>query len=308
MSQIYLFPQQQDLGSTHDLLKEKIKQANAEQDLEKIIQEINNLYKQAETGPKKRKVLEQARQRAYEKRHKMRNITNATAKELFPINKQEKQDKKDEQEKPGKQEILAILKILFSCIFSAILFYLVWFQSLEIYRSLGLANHKLVALGANLMALGLSFYSGTSKKKLSRIMCVYLLIYEICLMVAGTIINDKDVNMITEKNRPQFLLVQEKVERNRNAYIQHKTKFEDINSRVFHNNWYKQKYLDPSWEILQASVSEFKQVDIALEGKNSVDAKMLLKIIYRIGLVITFMISIHELGILLMARFSASVK
>jgi hypothetical protein len=137
------------------------------------------------------------------------------------------------------------------------------------------------------MIIGFAIMHSITKSKLLLVLCLYVSVYEVVLIVKGTAI-DESVQASASIDRS---FDKESLDKHKQAYELAKDNYDNPESKVYHNSWYKQKTLDPAW-------AAYEQKQAVYESKietGGADKFGMLKIFYRLGLVFLCMISIHYL-------------
>jgi hypothetical protein len=174
----------------------------------------------------------------------------------------------------------------------------IYFQSVPLYESLGFPAPEFCSLGAILMIAGFALANALTRSKIALILCLYASCYEVVLIVNGTIKNELTISADAVNKNPQVQLLQEKVSHNLEAYNIAKAKYNDENSNVYKNSWYKQTALNPAFSQYESSSRELTQTIKSLEVNSktsSWDKVGMMKILFRLGLVFLCMLSVHEM-------------
>jgi len=198
--------------------------------------------------------------------------------------------KKAISEIDGEMVTKALPKTLLFLAIGVAVFYLFWLQSTELYASAGFSNPGLIALGGILMISLFAAFHAVSRSTIAILLCLYAFGYEGYFMVTGTL-NDETVVAI--EGDPELQFLKEKAERTRGEYLGVKARYEDPESRVYRNGWYKKKFLTPAWERNEAAQREFIGRRTEIEARSGIDHVAMLKIFYRLGMVLMVMLVVH---------------
>lgn len=189
-----------------------------------------------------------------------------------------------------------VIGVITTFLFSAATIYLFWDQSTDIYKSLGFENNNVeMAFGAILMVVGFSSYHAYfPKSKLALFCCSYAMIYEGFFVVSGTANADKKDLQAIEYENSGIDLKKMETQNAFDTYTKHNNRYKDKNDEMHENNWYKSKYVDPAY-------SDYKALKLSLiEEKSKADLEIsfgqitVLKVIYRLGLVLLSMLFVHK--------------
>ena len=170
-----------------------------------------------------------------------------------------------------------------------------WLQSLELYKSSGFSQPELASAGGLLMVIGFAVYRSVTRSKLALLLCLYAGGYETYFMVSGTVQDEKTSQIVGIENSPDLMFLREKADKIRGSYISAKSRYEDPASKVYQNEWFKTKYLDPAWKENEEAQTQFLAKKEILQEQGKSLSVTWLKVLYRIGLVLLCMIFIHIL-------------
>lgn len=171
-----------------------------------------------------------------------------------------------------------------------------WLQSLELYKSSGFSQPELASAGGLLMVIGFAVYRSVTRSKLALLLCLYAGGYETYFMVSGTVQDEKTSQIVGIENSPDLMFLREKADKIRGSYISAKSRYEDPASKVYQNEWFKTKYLDPAWKENEEAQAQFFEKKDLLQEQGKTKSVTCLKIFYRLGLVLLCMILVHRLG------------
>lgn len=183
----------------------------------------------------------------------------------------------------------------------------VWLQSVPLYQSIGFSDPELCAFGALIMLVGFPLFHAITRSKLLLMLCLFACTYEVLLIVQGTFKDEVNIAQSRVENNRELVWLVENARHIGDDYNAKKVKYEDPSSSVYKNSWYKAKYLDPVWNKYQEAQNKTTQKRLMLtKNTNQNDRLGFLKILYRLGLVILCMVSIHQLIKLLTSSFNRS--
>lgn len=144
------------------------------------------------------------------------------------------------------------------------------------------------------MIIGFAAYHSITRSWLALFFCLYAGAFEGYLMISGTIHNDAHAQSIAIQNDPEFVLLQEKADKERTHYHELKQRYDNPESKVFHNEWFSKNHLNPAWEISAKVQQELVAKKAAIMAASSAEHVTWLKIFYRLGLVFLCMMLVHH--------------
>lgn len=178
---------------------------------------------------------------------------------------------------------------------SAVVSFFLWQQSLSLYETSGFLNARQAATGGVLMIVGFAAYHSISRSWLALFFCLYAISYEGYLMVFGTIHDDKQTAVVAVQSNPELIFLQEKADKERSRYHDLKNRYDDPESKVFHNEWFLKNHINPSWEASTKAHEQYAAKKSNLDESSHNKSITLLKILYRLGLVFLCMLLVHQL-------------
>ena len=179
----------------------------------------------------------------------------------------------------------------------AIVGYLLWLQSVGLYKSSGFENPGLVAFTGIIMVIGFSIYHAHARSWLALICCLYIGAYETYFIASGTFSDEKMAKISNPEILQQKKWHMENISRAKENYEELKGRYEDPEDRIFQNAWFKKKHLDPAWKIYSEAQKIFTLFNSTnLASVSGFDHVGWLKILFRLGLVGLFMMVIHHLS------------
>ena len=198
----------------------------------------------------------------------------------------------------GEKFVTALPGFLLLLLGAAAVIWLLWLQSLELYKSSGFSQPELASAGGLLMVVGFAIYRSVTRSNLALLLCLYAGGYETYFMVSGTVQDEKTSHVVNVESSPDLRFLLEKADKNREAYLSFKSRYDDPTSKVYQNEWFKAKYLDPAWKENEAAQIQFVEKKDLLQEQGKTQSVTWLKIFYRLGLVLLCMIFVHRLAAL----------
>ena len=163
-------------------------------------------------------------------------------------------------------------------------------QTLPLYESLNFPNAKMAAAGAIALAVGFAGLSALTRSRLAKLFVAVMICYEALLVFVGTKVNQRDLTFEAVRSNPTYVQAQESYGLTRSDYELKKRRFEDQNSGVYQNQWFKSKHLDPSFVKFTAATEKLSLVKNNLHNNKLDDSLQLwLKILYRLSAVVLCM-------------------
>ncbi len=163
---------------------------------------------------------------------------------------------------------------------------LIFIQSLEIYKRATFDHPILATCGALLLVCAASIMRAIKPSKITLMLCIYALSYESYLMVSGTLAAETVISSESVASDPRLEVAQMASESARESYEKARATYESN-----HNSWYKAKYVEPAKAKYMASMEKIASV----KGNNTTTNFSLLKILYRLGLLFLFSLSVSLL-------------
>ena len=191
--------------------------------------------------------------------------------------------------------VLALARLALPVMFTALVSYFLWSQSVELYAASGFANPEMVALGGMIMVMGFAAFHSLTRSKLALLCCLYAGAYETYFIASGTMADEQRSKIQSPAAVQEATWRQEQVGRAKEDYEQKKARFEGPSDRVYGNQWFKTKQVDPAWETYSAAQRELSGHREATLAKSATDHVGWLKILYRLGLVFLCMLLVHRL-------------
>ena len=163
-------------------------------------------------------------------------------------------------------------------------------QTLPLYESLSFPNAEMAASGAITLAVGFAGLSAITRSGLAKLFVAVMICYEALLVFVGTKVNQRDISFEALRANPAYVHAQESYTLTRSDFELKKRRFEDRNSGVFKNQWFKNKHLDPAFVKFTAASEKLSMLRENLHTKNIDDQLQLwLKILYRLSAVVLCM-------------------
>lgn len=163
---------------------------------------------------------------------------------------------------------------------------LIFIQSLEIYSRATFDHPILATCGALLLICAASIIRALKPGKLTLMLCIYALSYESYLMISGTMAAESVISSESVASDPRLQLLHMQSESASEAYEKAKSTYESNK-----NGWYKVKYVDPAKAAYMQSLQNIASISTKENNSNF----SILKILYRIGLLFLFSISLSLL-------------
>ena len=195
----------------------------------------------------------------------------------------------------GEALVLTLARLILPVMFTVLVSYFLWFQSVDLYAASGFANPEMVALGGMIMVMGFAAFHSLTRSKLALLCCLYAGAYETYFIASGTMADEQRSKIQSPAAVQEATWRQEQVGRAKEGYEQQKARFEDPSDKVYGNQWFKAKQVDPAWETYSAAQRELSGHREAILAKSATDHVGWLKILYRLGLVFLCMLLVHRL-------------
>jgi hypothetical protein len=172
-----------------------------------------------------------------------------------------------------------------------------WLQSVELYSASGFSNAGLVAFGGLVMVVGFAGFHSVYRSKLALLCCLYAGGYEAYFIVSGTFSDEMKSKVADKVVSEKMAWHQEQLDRAKKDYGRVESRYEDPSDKVYQNPWYKKNHVTPAWVAYSRAqqVMEKQQQWIKHEVA-TFDHTGWLKIFFRMGLVVLFMLMVHQIG------------
>ncbi|NRA43523.1 MAG: hypothetical protein HRU09_01070 [Oligoflexales bacterium] len=168
-------------------------------------------------------------------------------------------------------------------------------QTLPLYQSLKFPNPELASYGAIGLAIGFSALSVISKSSSAKLFAALIIAYEVLIVWAGSQANQRDLASEALRANPIHFSASEAYDIAKVDYEQRKARYEDKNSDVYHNNWYKIKHLDPAKKSLDEAGAKLAAVESELGERYQTNwMHLVLKALYRLSAVALVMLLAKE--------------
>ena len=168
-------------------------------------------------------------------------------------------------------------------------------QTLPLYRSLKFPNPELACYGAIGLAIGFSALSVISKSSLAKLFAAIIIAYEVLIVFAGSQANQRDLTSEALRANPIHFSASEAHRIAKADYGQKMARYEDKNSDVFHNGWFKINHLDPAKKILDVASAKLAAVESELGQRYQTNwMHLVLKALYRLSAVALVMLLAKE--------------
>lgn len=269
-------------------LEQQITRAQTISELTRLIKSINKLKKNPSLSLDKHNQLTKIRQMAYDRKRGLPEVESRPPTFLIDT------------------KIILIISIITLC--TVFIGHLFWSQSLELYKSAGFTSPDITATGGILMVVGFATLYSITKSWPMFLLCIYAISYEGYFVVSGTIQDEVNQAQIKIDLNPEIIFFKDQLEKARNHYLENKSKYEDSKSKVYHNVWFKNTFLNPSWELTKQANQELSSKTKMLSSEKIKRMNSILKIIYRLGLVLLMMSFVHYSLTLICGYFSPHQK
>ena len=164
---------------------------------------------------------------------------------------------------------------------------MIFVQSLEVYARAAFDYPILATSGALLLIAASSVIRALKPTKLSLILVTYILSYESYLMIAGTLSAENHIRTEQSSTDPQIQMLQMQADDARQALDKVQARYAENG-----NGWYKAKYVQPAKSAYVTATQKLTQANSSFAGSDF----SLLKILYRIGLIGLFALSVNYLS------------
>lgn len=297
----------------HDLitdLEARLSNSRSGSDLELLLSDLGEFLKDQNNDQDQILALKKIRQRLYDKKRYLQTLENnirsdqmnqsisRSGSNLISDQTDETRLKNFSFESivKNKYVLVTIFRVLTYSFFSVAAMWFIFEQSVPIYSSIGFSQPEFCAMGSILLILGFSLIYSMTNSKILLLLCLYVSSYEVCLIIKGSFKNDAAIAQEKVISNPTIRWLEEKAKHSKESYEEIKGKFEDPSSRVYQNAWYKKKYLEPAWNLYSHDEnmiqSEEKTLNISISNSYCIT---FLKIMFRLGIVLLGMASIHLL-------------
>ncbi|MBI2601876.1 MAG: hypothetical protein HYW48_02370 [Deltaproteobacteria bacterium] len=284
-------------------LEEDLGTASSRKDLEHLIHSLSALMKEETYTEQERYEFKKIRQRAYDKRRNPKSLSNVpnlnpehleTPQYVPNVPKPNPKHLKDPN--PTAKGIrpiglFPIMGLVAACIFVGCL---LLEQTIPLYSSAKFPDPALASVGAIVVMIGFSAFHALSPSWLSMFLCVYVCVYEIGFVAFGTWKNEVVIARNEVEADATVLWLQEKVSKARGDYEEERARFENPESKVFKNGWFKSKIVNPTWQGYQEAQEKLARTIDHLEvERDLLDPVLMLKVAYRLALVFLAMLLVH---------------
>ena len=168
-------------------------------------------------------------------------------------------------------------------------------QTLPLYQSLKFPNPELASYGAIGLAIGFSALSVISKSSLAKLFAAIIIAYEVLIVWAGSQANQRDLSLEALRANPIHFSASEAHRIAKADYEQKMARYEDKNSEVYHNGWFKINHLDPAKKTLDEASAKLVAIESELGERYQTDwMHLVLKALYRLSAVALVMLLAKE--------------
>ena len=151
----------------------------------------------------------------------------------------------------------------------------------------------LTSYGALSFAVAFSAIAAITRKNSARFLMALMLCYELLLVIAGTKVNQSDLSEKALRANPMYAHAADTLEYSKDDYEQKKARYEDQNSKVYKNAWFKRKVLGPARNKYTAAVKNLEAERARIESKQPNELlHLILKVLFRLcAIVLTVMLA-----------------
>ena len=168
-------------------------------------------------------------------------------------------------------------------------------QTLPLYQSLKFPNPELASYGAIGLAIGFSALSVISKSSLAKLFAAIIIAYEVLIVWAGSQANQRDLASEALRSNPKHFSISETYDIAKTDYEQKKDRYEDKNSEVYHNGWFKINHLDPAKLKMDEASAKLVAVESELGERYQTNwIHLVLKALYRLSAIALVMLLAKE--------------
>ncbi|MFK7823617.1 MAG: hypothetical protein AB8G05_05645 [Oligoflexales bacterium] len=321
MSGIHLVPGSEGLESEfinfpdlEEYLKSNFEKIRDLSDLDSFMELLANYLRSDELNSDQKRSLKALRQKGYDRKSKLKRPNDFI---LYPPPAASSTPQQEEIDKPGSKmgglriekkyhankikrfqvEASKHVKQIFLMLSAMIVGYLLWLQSISLYKASGFDSPELVAFTGIIMVIGFSIYHAHSRSWLALICCIYIGAYETYFIASGTFSDEANAKVSSPEIVQQKNWYLENIQRAKDDYQELKERYENPGDKIFQNAWFKKKHLDPAWGGYSAAQKEFaKFKNHILDRSSGFDHVGWLKVLFRLGLVGLFMMNIHQVA------------
>ena len=168
-------------------------------------------------------------------------------------------------------------------------------QTIPLYESLKFPNPEMACYGAIGLAVGFSALSAISRAEIIKLITAVIIAYEVLIVWSGSQANQKDLASESLKSNPTHFSISETYDIAKTDYEQKKARYEDKNSEVYHNGWFKINHLDPAKIKMDEASVKLEAVELKLGERYQADwIHLVLKALYRLSAVALVMLLAKE--------------
>ena len=183
--------------------------------------------------------------------------------------------------------------VLGFCAYYACLF--VAEQTVPLYESLQFPNPEMSCFGAIGIAVGFSALSAISRMEIIKLFTAVIIIYEVLIVWSGSQANQKQLSYQALRANPTHFSISETYGIAKTDYEQKKARYEDKNSEVYHNGWFKINHLDPAKLKMDEASAKLVTVESELGERYQTDwIHFVLKALYRLSAIALVMLLAKE--------------
>ena len=183
--------------------------------------------------------------------------------------------------------------VLGFCAYYACLF--VAEQTVPLYESLQFPNPQMACYGAIGIAVGFSALSAISRTEILKLFTAVIIAYEVLIVWSGSQANQKQLSSQALRSNPTHFSISETYGIAKADYEQKKARYENKNSEVYHNGWFKVNHLDPAKLKMDKASANLVAVESELGKRYQTDwIHLVLKALYRLSAIALVMLLAKE--------------
>lgn len=272
----------------------RLDNSNGISDVTKLISDINNALKNKNSyDSDDRIMLTSIRQKAYDRKKKMVVLESLESEEISEF--QSSSEEKIYVGTSSSAKFLQFRPMIIASGLGLVSSIFLYFQSVPLYESVGFPYPRLCAIGALIMVIGFSLMHSLTRSKLLLCLCIYASVYEMGLIVAGSIKNEQTLSIASVEQDSKLGLLVLQAGSSKENYDLIKSKYDDPSSDKFQNSWYREKFVVPAFDKYQTAETQTIARREELLSSGGQTWNVVLKIFYRLGLIFLCMISINSI-------------
>lgn len=310
-------------------LKSSLEHSQTLPDLEGQMKRLATYLKDPVFTPEQKRGLKSLRQKGYDKRSKLRKIESEnlglnfseikkSEGDLSDINSDpevsidpspvvENQTKVQEMKSnfneknrffvnPRWDGLLKYLpQMLLLLLVSIVVGWLLWNQSVDLYKASGFTNPEHIAFGGVIMIVAFAGFHSMWPSTLAKMLCLYISLYEVFFIYTGTVAHERNNKISNTLLSTEEKIIDEQLTRAKEEYDRQRERYKNPSSKEYKSVWFKNNYLDPAWKRLVDVKEKSKSQIVEIKKATELNSIGWLKIFYRLGLVFLSMLVTHRL-------------